>query len=207
MWLVVSNESRSENYPVMTRNVMPSSEEQRFTADVLSNPNNACILERWDKLGLPDGWLVAGCLFQSVWNSLSGHAPDAGIKDYDIFYFDPDDLSEEAEQAAQRRAQELFADLDITLELCNQARVHLWYQAHFGSPYPELQSARDGISRFLIPATCVGINPREVFSPNGLGLIYQGVLTMNPLTPHRELFEAKAASYQRRWPWLRRVDS
>jgi len=29
------------------------------------------------------------------------------------------------------------------------------------------------------------------------------VLTMNPLVPHRELFERKAASYRARWPWLR----
>ena len=25
---------------------------------------------------------------------------------------------------------------------------------------------------------------------------------MNPLGPHRQLFERKAASYQRRWSWL-----
>jgi hypothetical protein len=25
---------------------------------------------------------------------------------------------------------------------------------------------------------------------------------MNPLKAHRDLFERKAASYQRRWPWL-----
>jgi hypothetical protein len=25
---------------------------------------------------------------------------------------------------------------------------------------------------------------------------------MNPLVPHRDLFERKAASYQARWPWL-----
>ena len=38
-----------------------------------------------------------------------------------------------------------------------------------------------------------------------LGLLYAGELSMNPLTPHRALYESKAASYQQRWPWLRRL--
>ena len=57
---------------------------QQFFADLQTNPNNARILERWEDVRLPDAWLVAGCLFQTVWNRLSGQAPDAGIKDYDL---------------------------------------------------------------------------------------------------------------------------
>lgn len=34
---------------------------------------------------------------------MDGWLPGAGIKDYDIFYFDPSDLSEEAESAVQQR--------------------------------------------------------------------------------------------------------
>lgn len=179
--------------------------KQEFTSDVLTNPNNACILERWDAMALPDGWLVAGCLFQTVWNRTSGNAPDAGIKDYDIFYFDPADLSAEAERGRQVQAEELFRDLNITLELRNQARVHQWYESHFGHPYPRLRDSKDGIDRFLIPATCVGVNPDDVYAPNGIELIYLGVLSLNPLTPHQALYEQKAASYEKRWPWLRRV--
>jgi hypothetical protein len=182
--------------------------QDQFISDVLLNPHNAQILARWDGLHLPDGWLVAGCLFQTVWNHLSNRAPDADIKDYDIFYFDASDLSAEAEQAVQQRVQAAFADLPITLEVCNQARVHLWYERHFGHPYPQaLTCAKDGIDRFLIPSTCVGINPREVYAPNGFEDLYGGVLEMNPLVAHRELFALKAASYQRRWPWLRCVDA
>lgn len=179
---------------------------RQFVSDVLSNSYNAQILERWSSLNLPDSWLVAGCLFQTVWNRISNQAPETGIKDYDIFYYDPTDLSSEAEQAVQKNANELFCDLNITLELCNQARVHTWYQEYFGQPYPKLHSAKQGIDRFLIPATCVGINPFEVYAPNGLEAIYAGLLSMNPLTPHQSLYEQKALSYQQRWPWLRRIE-
>jgi len=148
------------------------------------------------------GELVAGCLFQTVWNVLSGQPRESKIKDYDFFYFDPADLSEAAENAVQRHVETVVAELGITLEVANQARVHLWYKAHFGHPYAALSTAREGIDRFLIPGTCVGINPDEVYAPNGLELLYKGTLKPNPLTPHTNLSAQKAASYQQRWPWL-----
>lgn len=181
--------------------------QHTFIEDILTNPNNAQILARWYDLSLPDSWLVAGCLFQTVWNRLSGKAPETGIKDYDIFYFDASDISAEAEQARQKRADVLFADLHITVEVCNQARVHHWYESHFGYPYPQLHNSQQGIDRFLIPSTCVGINPEAVYAPNGFEALYQGILSLNPLTPHLALYESKADSYQQRWPWLRRLDS
>ena len=180
--------------------------DKQFISDVLTNRNNACIMARWAELQLPDAWLVAGCLFQTVWNRRSGRPPTDGIKDYDLFYYDPGDLSAEAEHAAQRKAEAIFRDLPIILEVCNQARVHLWYEKHFGHPCPALQSSKDGIDRFLIPATCVGMNPQELYAPNGLDLLYEGILSMNPLTPYRSLYERKASSYQSRWPWLRTRD-
>jgi hypothetical protein len=176
--------------------------QERFLSDILQNSNNRAILERWSALSLPDGWLVAGCLFQTVWNLRSGNAPEAGIKDYDLFYFDASDTSEAGERRVQAQVDEVLGDLGITVEASNQARVHLWYESYFGHPYEALRSARDGIDRFLVPATCVGVRPGELYAPNGLVLLYDGVLTMNPLMPHRDLFGAKAASYRTRWPWL-----
>lgn len=175
----------------------------RFRTDILKNYNNRTILERWDALALPDGWLVAGCLFQTVWNLHAGRAPEADIKDYDLFYFDASDLSGDGEQQLQARANDILADLGVSIEVSNQARVHTWYAAYFGHPYPPLRNARDGIDRFLMPATCVGICPESIYAPNGLDMLYEGVLTTNPLTPYLDLFEAKAASYRSRWPWLR----
>lgn len=76
-------------------------------------------------------------------------------------------------------------------------------RAAFSLTFSELRSACEGIDRFLISATCVGVRPGAVYSPNGLALLYDGVLSMNPLVPHRVLFDQKARSYLARWPWLR----
>lgn len=183
---------------------------QRFITDILRNDVNRCILERLPALDLPDAWLVAGCLFQTVWNLHAGRAPTAGIKDYDVFYYDASDLSEAAEAAVSARVDACLADLGVTVETKNQARVHTWYPQWFGHAYPPLQGSRDGIDRFLVPCTCVGLQPAApgggslaLYAPNGLDDLYAGLLRPNPLCNHRALFRDKAASYQSRWPWLR----
>jgi hypothetical protein len=181
--------------------------EERFIADVMKNRHNRAIMKVWDLLELKDGWLVAGCLFQTVWNLQAGRPPEHGIKDHDIFYFDPEDLSAAGEERVQRRVDAALGPLGVPVEVKNQARVHLWYEKYYGFPYPKLVSAKDGIDRFLIPSTCVGLRSTEtgfdVYSPNGLDLVYAGELWPNPLTPHLSLFREKAASYSRRWDWLK----
>jgi hypothetical protein len=133
-------------------------DEARFIEAVLCNPVNRVILERLPMLGVNDVWLVSGSLFQTVWNCLTGRSPDYGIKDYDIFYFDPD-TSWAAEDAAIRRAAACLSDVDARIELRNQGRVHLWYPEKFGTPYPPLRRATDGIDRFLAVTAqvCTGI--------------------------------------------------
>jgi len=168
--------------------------ETKFRQDVLHNTVNAAILSRWQDLGLPNAWLVAGCLFQTIWNLQRGRPPGQGIKDYDLFYFDPTDLSEAAEAQAQARVSTLLADLNATVE------VHLWYPGYFGRPCPPLQSSEDGIRRFLVLETCLGIRPDACHAPFGYTGLYAGSFTPNPLTPYPELFAAKVASYRARWP-------
>ncbi len=174
-----------------------------FVTQVEANSVNRAILSRWDRLDLPELWLVAGCLFQTVWNLRAGRRPESGIKDYDIFYFDPSDVSERAEAEAQGLAESALNDLGVTVEVANQARVHLWYPAHFGYPYPALASAEDGIARFLVRETCVGVRPGRCCAPYGLSGLYAGTLTPNSATPYPELFEKKVASYRARWNWLK----
>lgn len=180
-------------------------DDQAFVGIALRNPANRVLIERLAAIGLPQCHLTAGCLFQTLWNVLSGWPPTGNIKDYDVFYFDSVDLSWEAEDAVIRRVAPIAAELGIPVEVKNQARVHLWYEQRFGTSYPQLTSARDGISRYLVRCTCVGIDvkTREVFAPDGYGDLAAGILRVNPLFPQPEQFRRKAAQYKARWPWLR----
>lgn len=173
----------------------------------MANPINAEITARLPSLGLDQCMLTAGCLFQAVWNHHSNLSPEWGVKDYDVFYFDTD-LSWEAENEVINRARSLFQDLDVDIEFKNQARVHLWYGQRFGRSYPQLRSAKNGIDRYLVAGTCIGLDvqTREVYAPYGLDDLERGVLRINPANPEPDLFIQKARSYQARWPWLKILD-
>ncbi|MFC4455870.1 nucleotidyltransferase family protein [Deinococcus sonorensis] len=176
--------------------------DAEFLAAIQQNPVNAAILERLPDLGLPDAQLVAGALFGTVWNLQGGEAPTRHIRDYDLFYWDPD-TSYAAEDRQIQRAEQLFRDLKSPIELRNQARVHLWFPERHGVERPPLLSVQEGIDQFLVRCTCLGVNAAgEVYAPCGLSELEAGVLRPNPRnhTPH--LYAAKVQSYRERWPWL-----
>lgn len=184
---------------------MPALDE-RFIALALSDPANAAILQRLPALGLADCWLVAGCLFGPVWDARSGAAPGSHTRDYDIFYWDAD-TSWEAEDAVIGRARELFADLGVEIEVRNQARVPLWFERHFGSPYPASSGCAENIGRFIVACTCLGLRPEaggglRLHAPFGLEDLFDGILRPNPANPTPDRFAAKCASYRARWPLL-----
>ena len=127
-----------------------------FLAAALRNPVNAAIADELfraraagcvDRLGMPGADRV---------ERADRRAVDYGISDYDVFYFDPD-TSWQAEDAVIRQLQGRLAHLGVTIEVRNQARVHLWYPEKHGLPYPALRRSTEGIDRFLTRNTQVGI--------------------------------------------------
>jgi len=177
--------------------------ETEFIETALRNPFNRAILSRLPELALPDAWLVSGALFQAVWNVRTNRQPDFGIRDYDLFYFDPD-TSWEAEDAAIRRAQDLLADLGVAVELRNQARVHLWYEEKFGKPYPPLRRTTDGIDRFLMQCAQVGMDANtKIYAPQGFDDISAMIVRPNYTANfHPDRYWEKALRWQARWPEL-----
>jgi uncharacterized protein len=178
--------------------------DAEFVAAVQSNPINRRLLERLPALDLPDAWLVSGALFQTVWNRLTDRAPDHGIRDYDIFYFDPDD-SWAAEDGVIGRVRNTFADVDAEIEVRNQARVHLWYSKKFDAPYSPLARATDGIDRFLMHNAQVGIRTiggtYEIYAPRGLGDVADMIVRPNITANFRaDLYYAKAERWKALWP-------
>jgi hypothetical protein len=179
-----------------------------FISSIASNPANAALLSLLPGLGLSQCYLTAGCLFQTVWNQMSGQPAGAGIKDYDIFYFDDGDLSWDGEDAVIRRVEAATSGLRINTQVRNQARVHLWYEQRFGVSCPRLASTRQAIDRFLIAGPCVGIEVASggLYAPYGLEDLERRILRMNTANPQLGLFRRKAGDYRGRWPWLSIVD-
>lgn len=175
-------------------------------AAALADPVCAAVLERMPALGLSEWWLTAGAVFQNVWNAISGMPPGAGIKDYDVFYFDESDLSWEAEDRIICAAADLFADTGATVEIRNEARVHLWYEERFGKAISPFASARDAIDSFAARACCVALTRDgqyiDLYAPFGVDDTIAMHLRPNYHLAPRSVYETKVNQYRARWPQL-----
>jgi hypothetical protein len=141
------------------------------------------VLDRADRLHLPQWYLGAGGIAQTVWNYLSGNAPTAHIQDLDLIYFEAEDLGEEHERQRAEEVRALFQDIPLPLDVKNQARVHLWYAAHFGYAIRPYRSVEDAINTWPTTATCVGVRVDaeglRVFAPYGLNDLFGMVVRPN----------------------------
>ena len=178
----------------------------RLDAIVRASPRLMQVLEIARDLGLPDWRIVSGAVYQTVWNALTGRDPDYGIKDYDLFYFDGSDLSYEAEDVVIQRAAAAYPPaLSPLVEVRNQARVHLWFEAHFGEPYAPLACSDDALIRFVSPAYAVGIRlgddgRLDLAAPFGLGDLFAMTLRPNPHRPLAKGWGTVSRGVLTRWP-------
>src|SRR5688572_1480625 len=157
---------------------------------------------------LPQGRVVAGCIYQTVWNSLTGRPPRAGINDYDVSYFDGSDLSAETETAIESRVRAALPGYPAPIEVCNQARVHLWFEKHFGIAYTPLSSADEAITRYASTTHAVGVRLTrddrfDVFAPFGLDDIFDMIVRPNYALANKATHEKKAARARATWPEAR----
>src|SRR5216684_5768271 len=177
----------------------------RLVEIVRAAPSLMRVLRTTRGLGLPDGLVMSGAVYQRVLNHLTGRAPDYGIRDYDFGYFDASDISYEAEDIVIRRVAAAFDEpLKSTVEVRNQARVHVWFEAHFGEAYTPLSCTAEALERFVSPMFAVGVRldadeRLHVAAPFGLADLFALRLRPNPQRPGGG-FDSTAANVLRRWP-------
>ena len=84
-------------------------------------------------LQLPGCYVGAGAVAAAVWNRRFRLPSGTGVKDYDVVYYDPTDLSAEAERTVEAAIAALAPE-GVEVDVTNEARVHLWYEERFGRP-------------------------------------------------------------------------
>ena len=161
-------------------------QRQALVESVRSDDALMYLLEGLADLDLPDGLLVSGAIYNTVWNVLTGRARHRGINDADLAYFDARDLSYEAEDLIIQKVRMRLAGSVIPVEVRNQARVHLWFREKFGIDYPRLEDGQI-----------------TIFAPFGLDDLFSFRLRPNPILPNKATHEAKAARAMTLWPELR----
>ena len=163
------------------------------------------VLELAPKLNLPNWYLGAGAICQTVWNELHGFPLEQGIKDCDVVYFDTD-ISEKAQDHFVQSSKKIFAKLPIEVEITNEARVHLWYEEQFGKAISPYTSTEDAINTWPTTASSVGVRYEGdkfvVYAPCGLNDMMRQIIRPNKGLITKEVYEKKAKRWQQAWPKL-----
>ena len=156
--------------------------ESRLREILFQSGNIRAILDNAASLWMPDWYLVAGCVTQTVWNSLCGFAPDYGISDYDLIYYDGDDLSEESQERHDQETKAHFKNISHSIEAVNEARVHLWLPKYLGHSMSQYKSSEDAIRSWAFPSSCAGVryenNIFSVYAPYGLEAMFNMTLRL-----------------------------
>lgn len=153
-------------------------------------------------------WYVgAGFLAQTVWNYCFGLPALYGIKDIDVAYYDPRDLSEQTEKDIETRLRNDLPDFPLAFDVKNQARVHLWYASRFGHTIPQYVSLEAAIDTWPTTATAIGIRQErggqlKIYTAFGLTDLLEKTVRPNKVQITREIYEKKASRWSACWPGL-----
>ena len=185
---------------------MEYDEQRRRLAEIIrGDPDLMFLLTTTRELRLPQWRVVAGCLYQTVWNTLSNRPARTGIRDYDLIYFDDRDLSWDAEDQVVQRVSSRVRNLPAPVEVRNQARVHLWFKDRFGAEYTALRCADEALTRYASVVHAVGVrlepdDSLDIVAPFGLDDVFHMVIRPNPVIDNAASYEAKAARAKGVWP-------
>ena len=170
------------------------------------NPIAESVLAMAGEMRLPGWYLGAGAVTQTVWNLRHGFPPAAGIKDYDLVYYDPEDLTAESERRVAQQVAARLSGLEVVVDVHNQARVHLWYEKRFGRHLDQYRCTEEAISTWPTTASSVGVRQDGdgfvVCAPFGLSDLLAMVARPNKVKVSQKIYEEKVARWQANWPQL-----
>jgi hypothetical protein len=159
-------------------------------------------------LNLPEGVIGAGAVRTAVWNHLHGYAETPKLRDVDVAYFDPRDLSQARDDTYAAQLQAL--EPDFPWEVTNQAGIHQFITDAAGRAPPPFRSLEQAVASWPETATCVAIrlNPDDsigVVAPLGLRDLFELVIRRNPARVSVATYEKRIADkrYTERWPRVR----
>jgi len=175
---------------------------RRLAGCVRSEPWLLRALDAVAASGLPDAWIGAGVIRDVVWGQACDGFDPAAVRDIDVAFFDPGNLSRQRDQDAQQILEGLA---ELPWEATNQAAVHTWYHRYFGGPpVPAFSCVHDAVATWPETATCVAIRKApggiEICAPHGLTDLMSKTWRQNPVRVSIDVSRARLARHRERWP-------
>lgn len=158
-----------------------------------------------ESAGLPDWFIGAGFIRDTVWDIQHGFTLKYKYKDLDLGYYDKDNQSERADNSI---SEKLRRKLNVNWEVVNQAYAHKY------NDVPPYTSAVDGLAHWVETATCVAATldkhgKVKVIAPWGVEDLLELKLRLAPChkdsTQYEKIFTERIVSkdWLKRWPKLK----
>lgn len=167
------------------------------------------ILDYVVTLGLPNFYIAAGVIFQTIWNYYDHKPLNDGIKDIDIIYYNENDLTKDAEKKIENQIKDFFhgKGYPYQFDVHNEARMHLWKRRNQNISIAQYKSSEDAIDKWIATVHAIGITKVKdnikVYAPYGLSDIFSR--TIRPIY-HKEnnskVYSDKVEKWQERFDHL-----
>ena len=152
--------------------------------------------------GLPDAWIGAGFIRNSVWDVLHGRTIDlARLADVDVLFFDSKGTSKEREAEIESRLRALAPSIPWSVK--NQARMHL---RNGDAPYG---NTLDAVAHWAETATAIAVRTVEgrveAMAPYGVDDLLNLIVRPTPVFGQRmDIYRERVMGkdWPARWPKL-----
>jgi len=179
-------------------------QENELIGILLQNKTIVDILERALELNLPNWYLGAGAVAQTIWNYKSNLDLNHGIEDYDLVYFAAN-LADGEQTDLNMRAKKLFSEVNV--DFVNQATVHLWYKNEFGKEIQPYISTESAINTWPTTSTSIGVTmdsagSLKIYAPFGLDDLFSLTVRANKILITENIYYYKAKKWKSTWNQL-----
>ena len=171
------------------------------------------ILDYIETLKLPNFYIAAGSVFQTVWNYYDKKDFNYNIKDIDVIYYDDKDLSVDTDIKYYELIDQFCKDKGYKYEIdvSNEARMHIWKKEKFNIDVEPYACSEDAIDKWIATVHAIGITKENgeirIYAPYGLSDIFSK--TIRPIKHKyntKDIYDKKAKSWNERFDNLNIIE-
>ena len=171
------------------------------------------MLDYIETLKLPNYYIAAGSVFQTIWNKMDNKDLNYNIKDIDVIYYNDKDLSVNKDLEYYELINNYCKNKGYKYEIdvSNEARMHLWKKEKFNIEVEPYTCSEDAINKWIATVHAIGItkihDELKIYAPYGLSDIFSK--TIRPIKHKyntKEIYDKKAMSWNERFDSLNIIE-
>jgi len=184
-----------------------------FISIISENKDLMDVLDYISNLNLPNFYIAAGSIFQTIWNKIDQKDLNYGIKDIDVIYYNSKDLNVDTDL----KYYELISNYctkknyDYEIDVSNEARMHIWKKEKFGIDIKPYVSSEDAIDKWIATVHAIGITKIngeiKIYAPYGLNDIFNKTIRpIKHMDNSKEIYDKKVKSWCERFDNLKVIE-